>query len=377
MKALVLGGIGAYGTYVVDALVKSSELDVVGVGCRDIERGARLAAALGATIELQQLDICNEESLRRSVASCDVVVNAAGPSYLVGPPALRAAISESVHYVDICDDARSAQELLALDDAARVAGITAVIGCGCSPGMTNLAAKSAAQGLDRIESIDVMLAGGEGRPVAGPANVLHLLDLVHGSIPIVRDGELTTAAGFSELEQYDFGDPLGTVTCGLIAHPEPLMFLRSFPGLRRASAKLGVGSEALGDLLRACAELGLTSEEPVQVGESLVSPREVIANHLYTHLEFENDQYFEGPGSPTAVHVVVDGVSAGSSRRVVYRLYADIGPLVGIAAAVAAISIGVGRVGRPGVHLPDELFDAAEFVADLASRGGPTMEVVT
>ena len=375
MRALVLGGTGAYGAYVVAALAASDEVGVVVICGRDGARAERLAGSLAATTEVLQLDVSDGLGLGAAVADCDVVVNAAGPAYSVSAPVLSAAIAAGADYVDLCDDARALLQLLELDGDARAGATSAVLGCGCSPGVTNLACKVAAETLDQVESIDVMLAGGEGRPVAGPANVLHLLDLVHGSVPVVRDGRLSELPGFTELAEHDFGEPLGPVPCGLIAHPEPVMFLRSVPGLRSASAKLGVGGGPLGSLLRAASALGLTSDDPIEVGEALVSPRELVARHLYEELGFENEQFFAGPGAPTAVHVVLEGTSRGERRRLVCRLYADIGPLVGLAAAQAAVWLGTGRVAEPGVHLPEQLFDPRVFLDELAERGAPSMEI--
>ena len=373
----MLGGAGAYGAYVADALAKTASVETVVVGFRDLARAERLAEAVhGRKADIARVDIGDADGLRRAAQACDVVVNAAGPSYRVGPPALRAAIACGTPYVDLCDDARAAEALLELDGDARSAGVTALIGCGCSPGITNLAARAAAMTLDRVDRIEVMLAAGPGRPVAGPSNVLHLLDLVDGVIPVVRSGRRTAAAGFCEVEEYDFGPPLGAVMCGLIAHPEPVMFLRTFPELAHASAKLGVGSEPLIALLQAAPALGLTSDVPVEVGGDVVSPREVIAAHLYEHLGFENDQFFEGPGAPTAVHVVVQGKLGQSSRRIVRGLYQDIGPLVGAAMAIATTWVGTEHVHAPGVHTPEALLDPVAFSAELVERSGTEMELL-
>ena len=56
---------------------------------------------------------------------------------------LRAAIRAGCHYVDVCDDWEPTLEMLALDTEARAAGVTAVIGLGASPGITNLLAVQA------------------------------------------------------------------------------------------------------------------------------------------------------------------------------------------------------------------------------------------
>ena len=56
-------------------------------------------------------------------------------------------------YFDICDDWRPTLELLELSDKAKKAGITAIIGIGASPGLTNLMAVLAYNELDEVDEI--------------------------------------------------------------------------------------------------------------------------------------------------------------------------------------------------------------------------------
>ena len=54
-----------------------------------------------------------------------------------------AAIEAGAHYLDICDDWEPTLDMLELGERARARGVTAVIGMGASPGLTNLLAMKA------------------------------------------------------------------------------------------------------------------------------------------------------------------------------------------------------------------------------------------
>jgi len=60
-------------------------------------------------------------------------------------------LGAGVHYLDINDDWESTEAMLAMDAAARGRGVTAVIGMGASPGISNLLARHAMRRLDLVD----------------------------------------------------------------------------------------------------------------------------------------------------------------------------------------------------------------------------------
>jgi hypothetical protein len=113
---------------------------------------ARLADALGAKARSAAIDVTDAKGLVRMLSDADVVLNTVGPFFRLGPPVLRAAIQARC-YLDINDDWESTEAMLAMADDARGAGVTAVIGMGASPGISNLLAVTAARELDSGEEL--------------------------------------------------------------------------------------------------------------------------------------------------------------------------------------------------------------------------------
>lgn len=79
--------------------------------------------------------------VRRDPLKARIVVNAL--PYRLNLHAMRAALRAGAHYVDLGGLFHMTREQLKLDAAFRRAGLTAVLGCGSAPGITNLLVRRA------------------------------------------------------------------------------------------------------------------------------------------------------------------------------------------------------------------------------------------
>ena len=134
------------GSTVVRTLAKQQGIEVV-VADREEVAAQALASELG--IRAVGVDVVDRDSLEGVLDSTDVVVNCVGPFFRYAPRICLAAVRRGVHYVDICDDAEPTLEMLTFDSMARASGAIAVIGCGWTPGITNVCARLGAETMDR------------------------------------------------------------------------------------------------------------------------------------------------------------------------------------------------------------------------------------
>ncbi|WP_431928383.1 saccharopine dehydrogenase NADP-binding domain-containing protein [Nonomuraea jabiensis] len=126
----VLGGYGAVGGTVARLLAGHPGLRV---GGRDGAAARRFVdAELGGHGEAWQVDALDAAELARFCAGCRVVVNCAGPSYLLRDRVARAAFAAGADYVDAAGDAA------AFDRPTGTQGRTAVLSAGMLPGLTGL-----------------------------------------------------------------------------------------------------------------------------------------------------------------------------------------------------------------------------------------------
>ena len=235
MKVVVLGagGMGAYAAKTASTLDFVDEL-VVG----DLDGGAAetLAARLGPKASGTAVDVQDSRALSELFSGATAVLNTVGPFFRLGPPVLRAAIAARVHYLDINDDWESTEAMLALHDDARSEGVTAVIGVGASPGISNMLACLAMRELDDVDEViagfDLDAAMPEERGDEPCAATVHALHQLSGRIRVFEDGAFADA---KPQRRVGFDYPgLGSRSGWTMGHPEAVTFPRTFPKLRSA-----------------------------------------------------------------------------------------------------------------------------------------------
>ena len=242
-EVLVLGGAGGVGEVACRALATAAEVDTLVVADQEAEAAGALAARLSRTavgrVRHLGVDVGDPTALRAAMADADLVVNCAGPFYRYGPPTLQAAIEAGVDYLDVCDDLEPTQRMLALDAAARAAGVRALVGMGNSPGVSNLLARLCADTLlDQVESVDIAHVHG-GEPDEGAAVIAHRIHAMTHDVPLFVDGAFVTVrqlepSGRAFEQEVDFRD-VGVVRAFPYPHPETVTLPVHLPGLRRVT----------------------------------------------------------------------------------------------------------------------------------------------
>src|SRR5437016_6190235 len=191
MQIIVLGGAGAMGRITVRTLTEFSDVDQITIADYNEERAHEVAAALASSkLEVKQIDVNDEERLRKLLHGADAVLNAV--EYVFNLPVLRACIQEKVHYADLGGLFHMTRKLMDLSAEAEAAGITAMVGMGGTPGVTNLLARAAVDQLDSVDSIKVQLGCGDETPsmapLVAPYSIRTILDEFTKEPQVFQDG---------------------------------------------------------------------------------------------------------------------------------------------------------------------------------------------
>ena len=368
---VVLGGAGGVGRVGVEALTHIDSVDEVIVADVNLAEAERVVTASGSPkLTAAVADVTDPAALGGLIAGADVVLNCVGPFYRFGPPTLAAAIEAGVGYVDICDDLDATVALLAMDDAARAAGVTALIGMGNSPGLANIFVKLCAdQLLDEVTSADICHIHG-GEPFEGAAVLKHRIHAMVDDVPLFIDGRRIAvrqleASGAEHVRDIEFRG-VGTYRAFPYPHPETITLPATFPTLRRAT-NLGVVYplsyfEMTQDLVRA----GMALEDPIAVGSVEVAPIDVMVALLQHHRpRLLAEDGISGPGG--CLRVEVGGIKDGERHTYVCSLTSEgsgAGEGTGIPAALGAALHQQGRLGeRPGVFPPEAIVPVDELLA--------------
>jgi len=378
-RVVVLGACGGIGSVVASTLAVADGIDeLVLADVRGVDASAAAAAVGHPGATGVGVDATDPAAVGAVLDGADVVVNCIGPFYRFGAPLLAAAIRAGVTYVDVCDDLDATRAQLELDEAARAAGVCALIGMGNSPGFANVLVRYAADHLlDEVERVDIMHIHG-GEPTEGAAVLKHRIHAMTSDVPLFIDGEFRTvrmleASGAAFVADTDFRD-VGTYPVYPYPHPETITLPRSLPGLRRVT-NLGVVFPlsyfgATMDLVRA----GAASTTPVRVDGVDVVPLEFTVAHLIA----ERPRLLAEAGVTSAagcLKIVVGGTRADApgEHTIVFSLSSGslgAGEGTGIPAALGALGL-LAVPGPAGVHPPEAIVDPLAMLAmatDLLPR---------
>jgi saccharopine dehydrogenase-like NADP-dependent oxidoreductase len=358
-RILVTGGAGEMAQYACRALAKADEVDLVLVADRDEKRARDFVTELGPKAEALTLDISDAEALSKALIDVDIVLNCAGPFYRFGREVLSAAIAAGTNYLDICDDWEPTLEMLELSDAARAAGVTAVIGMGASPGTSNMLAQLCMKQLDDVDKMyTVWRAGALPYPEKGKeheyepnAAMIHWIHNCTEPIKVWRDGGLVDAYALEEIEVTYPG--IGTGPVWVCGHPEPLTLPRVRPEIKQSYNTMNARRGLMEGLQRVA--------KRVQAGEL-----DVIAAGKQLIVEPNTGGAAAG-SSPILPNLfaVAEGTKDGKATRVgaqpLHIPNANMGEATGYPLATATLMMCRGEVDSPGVHGPEGAVDPERY----------------
>jgi len=379
-RLVVLGGCGAVGSTAMRYLAATGYYDEYVVADKDIAAARKLSAELGeGKVKAVELNADDPASLKEAIAGADVILNCVGPFYKYGPPILDAAIAAGIDYVDICDDLDATEAMLAMDDKAKKAGISALVGMGSSPGMANVLVKFTAETLlDQVDSVDIYHAHG-GEDVEGPAVIKHRFHSMEIDIPMFLDGEYKTVRLFEESgraleEEADFRD-VGTYPVYGYPHPETITLPKYIKGVKRVTNLGLVIPVAYAELIKSMVRLGLTSDEPLEVQGQMVIPREFAVAYVISR----RDGLLKEAGIDFArgcLKIVIKGEKDGEPSTFVFQMSSSgmgMGEGTGIPAAMGAIMMGQGKITLKGAFPPEATvnpMDMIQLAGELIKSSG-------
>jgi saccharopine dehydrogenase-like NADP-dependent oxidoreductase len=234
MKILALGGCGGMGMYAVKTLVNRGFCDHILLADIDEKRATSFAKQLGNSVEPLALDISDYNALDSAVDQADLVINTVGPFFRFGKLVLSSCIRNGCNYIDICDDWEPTLELLELSEQARASKITAIIGMGASPGISNMLAKKALLQLDTVEQVftgwNIDAAKPEKIQSKPSAATIHGIHQLTGSIKTFENGKYLDTKPLSRVD-LDFPG-IGLRQTYTIGHPEAVTFPHYYPRLK-------------------------------------------------------------------------------------------------------------------------------------------------
>lgn len=359
-KVTVLGGCGGVGSIAAATLASSGLFDEVAIADISMPRiNETIQRLKRSNLTGVEFDADCPDSIKKAIDGSAVVLNTVGPYYKYGPIILGAVLESKLNYVDVCDDFDATEILLGMDDAAKEAGVSALIGMGSSPGIANVLVRLCADVLlDRIEAVDIYHAHG-GERVEGPAVVKHRIHSMSIDIPMFLDGEFTTVRMFEESgraleEECEFRD-VGTYWVYAYPHPETITLPKYLKGVKRVTNLGLVLPPAYAQLIKEVVRLGITGEEPIEVQGQQVVPLEFAVAYILSHRDrLTKEAGITGPMG--CLKIVVKGSKDGAQASYVFSMSSrseGMGEGTGVPAALGVVLMALGKITEKGVMPPE------------------------
>ncbi len=374
MRMLVLGA-GLQGSACAYDLLQNDEVSEVRLA--DLNTGhiaEFLGPYSGKRLIPTPLDVRNAEGVLALMRESDAVMSAI--PYYFNFDMARLAVEAGVHFCDLGGNTEIVFKQKELDAQAKRKNITVVPDCGLAPGMVNILAQYGIEQLDSVDSVKIFVGGLPQHPEP-PLNYMLVYSL-EGALDyyttpswVLRGGKPTQVDALSELEDVEFPAPVGTLEAfhtggGISTMPfawQGKIDVMEYKTLRYP------GHVAI---MRPIRELGLLSNEPIEVKGKQVVPRDLFIAAVHPAL-------FKPEGRDlVALKVEVGGTTAGKPASVTFQLidYYDAEHGISAMMRTTGYSLSItgqmqadGRVTALGVHTPDEAMPFRPYVDALAERG--------
>jgi saccharopine dehydrogenase-like NADP-dependent oxidoreductase len=395
MRILALGGCGLMGRYFVETTLALDTFAWMTIADRDQAAASRYAQSLGHPhVDAVQIDATDRAGLVALLLRYDLVVSTIGPYYRFGTAVLECAIEAGCHYVDICDDPEPTLAMLALHDRAAAAGITALVGMGASPGISNLLATKAIRAVGQAERVVTTWGSTSSAKESADADVDlgaavdHWFAQLTGRIPMHADGRSVTARPLSEVVLQVPG--LGRLKAHTVGHPEPLTLPRAFPFIRD-SVNVMLFSRPLIQLLKVLQRRVDSGRHTVAEAAALF--RKLIRNVDWAELTWREsssllmssalEAVFPTSYIPSELSALAE-TRAGDRRRICSawlngEIPGGMGANTGIPTALAVQMLAQGLIGRSGVFAPEQVIEPDAFFQRLTpfvKRKNPAAPIV-
>ncbi|MCI4319643.1 MAG: saccharopine dehydrogenase NADP-binding domain-containing protein [Thermoplasmata archaeon] len=338
---------------------------------------AAVKRTLPSTARAVALDAKEPAAVAEAAHGCRLIINASLPRF--NRSIQQGAWDAGANYMDLASDST---DPYADSESWRRRSLTAVVGMGEDPGLSNVLVRHAADALDSVVSVRIRDGDSATSPdfpflcLFSPETFIE--ETLHPS-RIFQEGRYVDVPPFGASEEYDFPAPVGRSTVYSVDHEEVDSLPRFIgKGVQYVDFKLALDEGSV-RTLKLIRDLKLFEHGP----PGGTSPRRT----LLAALPRPGDLAGRIDGSAALV-AEVSGVKDGCPTTFVlgttlghtaaFSQFGTTGTsyLTGTPAAAAALLLLDGDFQEPGLFPPESL-PPAPFLRRLAERGVPVFERIT
>lgn len=357
MKVVVFGGAGDMGSEAVRDIAEAKDLDSLVVADYNLKAAEKLVSSLNCKkASAAFCDANDQDQIVELMKAANISLSCIGPFYEYEAKMIRAAIEAKRPYVSICDDFDAAEAALALDKAAKKAGILVLTGMGWTPGLSNVLAKHGIDQMDEAREVHISWVG-DANDSEGVAVIKHTLHIFTGEVPTYFDGRWKKVSAGSGREKIEFPEPIGKISVYHLGHPEPVTIPHFISGLKEVTLKGACTPEWVNPMAKALSSMGATN-----------TPQMRNFGAKFFHAVGPN--LFKSRNKPiSGVHVRVVGERDGQLVSYTGACVDNMKRLTGIPASIGTMLIARKHIEGKGVVAPEVIIPTELFLAELKKRG--------
>jgi len=304
-------------------------------------------------VDLKNIE-ATEEVIRKFKPK--VVVNCAEGDWNLN--VYKACLESGVHVIDLGSDIAMTKEQLAMGPYFGEDGLTAITGCGSTPGINNIALHYAHSQLDLLDSVEAGFAWDSNIKVfVVPFSIQSVIEEFTDPATVIEDGQEKTVVPLETVEEREFRG-IGKQKILKVRHPETYTFFlyNQNDGLKNVSYYAGFPDHSFNAILDFI-------KQDIPINELSEKLRKVVPPANYK--EKEN------------LWVNVSGTKNGEPKRILMETivdtqdgWEDAGCNVdtGQPASIIAQMIYDGRIEKRGSFAPGPVVPTTEFLKELKDR---------
>ncbi|MCW6159185.1 MAG: saccharopine dehydrogenase NADP-binding domain-containing protein [Thermoplasmatales archaeon] len=362
---LVLGGAGDMGSAAVRDLVFSGVERVIVGDLNKVATEKLVAQVKGGDTEVDgtYVNVNDKKNLIDAIVQSDLVINTVGPFYKYENTVVDATMEAGKDYVDICDDHDATLRVIEREKEIAKGKSRILIGMGWTPGITNVLARAGYDSLEATTDINIGWSG-SAADASGIAVISHVFHAVTGEVPMYLDGKLEYVPARQFKREIDFPEPISRLETYFVGHPEPITIPRYLKGVNNVTLRGALIPDWQNHLVSQFADIGLTEDKLVKVGNVEVSSRDFLASFVHQTME----QFKSGGVEVSGFWVEVIGQKDGKKTTIEFSGADKMQKLTGWSASIGAQDISRNKNLRPGLYAPEGAIDPSFFIAELKRR---------
>lgn len=361
-KTIGILGLGLMGKIIAQDLAKTFNGRVIYL-VRDINSVKNLAKKNNA--EIKYADVSKPETLVNAFNGIDVVIHAVHHEFNL--VVMKACLKSKTNYIDLGGLFYYTKKQLKLNKQFKKANLTAVVGMGAAPGITNVLAKYASKFLGKIKNIEIKIGSKDFStykqisPLSASYSIQTILEEFSWKPAVFANGKVKFVEPISGREEYKFPKPIGIQKPQYTIHSE-IATLPYTLKAKNVSFKIAFDDDFV-EKIKMLKENGFVSDETIEINKNKFNVKKVsleILKRLPRTIPEKLNQYeiIRIIAEDNKKRIIMDAKISGET----------IDKDTGVPPSIVAQMIVKNEITNKGVFPPESVIPGDYFFKELAKR---------